>query len=129
MINIDHKKIIIDKIISGYHTEGPLPSLKELNSCLEQMDPQELAKAIFVSEHNHCKTVLSTRSNLLDPNKNTHLFFSQSVTDDVQKIFIAIAQHYKKKPLEADASVDQIFHYFYKALVVLATKEGLTSYN
>lgn len=130
MINhIEHKKLLLDKIIKNYQTEGPLPSIKDLNSCLSHMDPRELAQAIYCLEYkDYTKTILD--SSLYQMGKlEKQLDISHDVKNDIEKIFMAVAEHFRRVPSEASPMVDQMFHYFYKTLVHLSNNPRLTSLN
>ncbi|GEM_PF-2268801 len=126
---IEHKKLLLDKIIKNYQTEGPLPSIKDLHSCLSHMDPKELAQAIYCLEYkDYVKNILETP--VFHTGKfEAQLDVSHDVKNDIEKIFMAVAQHFRRVPSEASPMVDQIFHYFYLALVHLASNRRLTSLN
>lgn len=93
------------------------------------MDPKELAQAIYCLEYkDYLKKILEA------PLYNTGKFenqlnTSQDVKEGIEKIFMAVAEHFKRVPSEASPMVDQIFHYFYTALIHLATNQRLTSLN
>jgi hypothetical protein len=127
--DIEHKKLILEKITASYHTEGPLPSLKDLHSFITHMDPKELAQAIYLLEYNQCRTSLAEIPSFPNEEFQNRIYFSRGVKNDIEKIFMAVAEHFRRVPGEASAMVDQIFHYFYKTLVHLATDQGLTSFN
>lgn len=130
MINhIEHKKLLLDKIIKNYQTEGPLPSIKDLNSCLAHMDPRELAQAIYCLEYkDYTKTIVD--SSIYQMGKlEKQLDISHDVKNDIEKIFMAVAEHFRRVPSEASPMVDQMFHYFYKTLVHLSNNPRLTSLN
>ncbi len=129
MTDLEHKKLILEKIVGGYHTEGPLPSLHELNSCISQMDPKELAQAIYLLEYNDCRITLADLPMAGGEKLETRLYFSRGLKSDIEKIFMAVVEHFRRMPGEASEMVDQIFHYFYQTLVHLATRQGLISYN
>lgn len=126
---IEHTKLLINRIIKDYQTEGPLPSIKDLNVCLDHMDPQELAQAIYCLEYkDYLKNSLET------PVFNTGKFEnlmnnSLDVKNDIEKIFMAVAEHFRRVPSEAAPMVDQMFQYFYKTLVHLSSNRRLTSLN
>ncbi|MFO1520137.1 MAG: hypothetical protein U1F57_10820 [bacterium] len=129
MTDLDHKRLILEKIVGAYQTEGPLPSLGELHSCISQMDPKELAQAIYLIEYNECRNSLADVTyNFQDGFKN-RLYSSKGLKNDIEKIFMAVAEHFRRMPGEASETVDEIFHYFYKTLVHLSTKQGLSSHN
>ncbi len=130
MINpIEHKKLLINRIVKNYHTEGPLPSMKDLNNCLSHMDPKELAQAIYCLEYkDYLKNILEApvyHTGRFETQVNT----SKDIKNDIEKIFMAVAEHFRRVPSEASPMVDQIFHYFYTALIHLATNHRLTSLN
>src|SRR5215831_19343852 len=127
--NIDHKRQILEKIAGSYQTEGPLPSLNELHSCITQMDPKELAQAIYLLEYNECRNSLSDLPIFHSDGLNNRIYFSKGLKNDIEKIFMAVAEHFRRMPGKASETVDQIFHYFYQTLVHLSTKSGLTSQN
>ena len=129
MHNIEHKKQIIEKIAGSYQTDGPLPSLNDLHSCITQMDPKELAQAIYLLEYNECRTSLSDLPIIQNDDFSNHIYFSKGLKNDIEKIFMAVAEHFRRMPGQASETVDRIFHYFYKTLVHLSTDSGLTSQN
>jgi hypothetical protein len=127
--DIEHKKLILDKIVGAYYTEGPLPTLNELNSCISQMDPRELAHAIYLLEYSECVPSLARVQANSDEKLQNQVFFSKGLKNDIEKIFMAVAEHFRRMPGEASSVVDEIFHYFYKAIICLTTKQGLISNN
>ena len=129
MNHIEHKRQIIEKIAGSYQTEGPLPSLGDLHSCITQMDPKELAQAIYLLEYNECRNSLSDLPVFQMDGLNNRIYFSKGLKNDVEKIFMAVAEHFRRMPGQASETVDRIFHYFYQTLVHLSTESGLTSQN
>lgn len=93
------------------------------------MDPKELAQAIYCLEYkDYLKNLLEAP--MFHTGKfETQLNTSKDVKDDIEKIFMAVAEHFRRVPSEASPMVDQIFHYFYLALIHLATNRRLTSLN
>jgi hypothetical protein len=127
--DLEHKKLLLEKITGAYQSDGPLPPLRDLNSFIIRMDPKELAEAIYLLESHRCRRTLPD----LSPNQNEdfkdRVDSSKGVKDNIEKIFMAVAEHFRRGPGEASEMVDQIFHYFYKALVHLVTDQGFTSHN
>ncbi len=127
--DLEHKMMILEKIVGTYSAEGPLPPIHELNSCISQMDPKELAQAIYLLEYNDCRGSLSDSHRSLDAKLKNRIYFSKGLKNDIEKIFMAVVEHFRRMPGEVSPVVDQIFHYFYQTLVHLTTKQGLISNN
>lgn len=127
--DLEHKMMILEKIVGTYSAEGPLPPIHELNSCISQMDPKELAQAIYLLEYNDCRSSLSDSHSSLDAKLKNRIYFSKGLKNDIEKIFMAVVEHFRRMPGEVSPVVDQIFHYFYQTLVHLTTKQGLISNN
>ncbi len=127
--DLEHKKFILEQIAGNIQTDGPIPSIPDLNFFLSKMDPNELAQAIYLLQYQECKKSFSSSSLIGEEALRDRVFFSQEIKSEIEKIFMAVAEHFKRVPGEASAVVDQMFRYFYKTLVHLATQKGWSSLN
>ncbi len=127
--NLEHQQMLLEKIVGAYQSDGPLPALSDLHSCITRMDPKELAQAIYFLQYNECLNVFSGLPLYENENLNHRLFFSKGMKTNIEKIFMAVVEHFRRGPGQASQTVDQIFHYFYQTLVCLSTRQGLISYN
>lgn len=127
--DLEHKKLLLDKITGSYESDGPLPPLRDLTSFIVRMDPKELADAIYLLESHRCLRTLPDLFSVQDKDMKGRIDSSRGVKDNMQKIFMAVAEHFRRGPGEASEMVDKIFHYFYRALVHLVTEKGFTGSN
>ncbi len=129
LTDLEQKRFILESIMGAYQASGPLPSIGDLKSCLSQMDPKELAQAIFCLEYQGASSNLFELSNLKWDDLENQVCFSQDTKNNIEKIFVAVVEYFRRMPQETSGMVDQILHYFYRALIHLIRQQLLTSPN
>src|SRR5262245_30556873 len=127
--DLEHKRLLLEKITASYQSEGPLPPLRDLNSFIVRMDPKELADAIYLLESHRTLRTLPDLFSVQSEDFEGRIDSSRGIKDNMEKIFMAVAEHFRRGPGEASEMVDQIFHYFYRALIHIVTQQGLTGSN
>src|SRR4029434_6827771 len=127
--DLEHKKLLLEKITGAYQSDEPLPPLRDLNSFIVRMDPKELAEAIYLLESHRTRRTLPDLFSVQNEDMEGRIDSCRGIKDNMEKIFMAVAEHFRRGPGEASEMVDQIFHYFYRALIHLVTEQGFTGHN
>ncbi len=118
---LDCKKQILTQLVRDFRLEGELPDIDLLKNCLEQMNPGEFAQSIYFLEYcsdkkNNQKEQKKYESNL-------------EVKMAVQKIFLALAQHFQRNPGETEGAMDSMIRYLSSALRIALLKHNIISMN
>ncbi|MBF0493408.1 MAG: hypothetical protein HQM15_11600 [Deltaproteobacteria bacterium] len=118
---LDCKKQILAQVVKDFRLEGELPDIGLLKNCLEQMNPGELAQSIYFLEYSSAETHSQKTQRKYE--------LSLEVKNAVQKIFLALAQHFQRNPDETEKAMDSMMHYLSKALLITVLKHNLISMN
>ena len=127
--NSEHKRLLLEKITEEYRSEGPLPLLEQLHHFISCLNPQEFAKAIYMLESKEDRyAFLYPQGNKLNLDEEK-IIDSRQIKEDLGKIFIAVAEHFRRMPNQAEPTVDILLKYLQQALVLFALTPQITNSN
>lgn len=111
---IECKKQILNYLMRDFRLEGELPDLNLLQSCLAQMNPGEFAQSLHGQDKEK------------NPEKKK---LNQEISESIQKIFLALGQHFQRNPQASEDALDSLMSYLSKALLITVQKHNLISMN
>src|SRR5690606_59813 len=92
----EQKRWMLESISKDYQSEGPLPPVSDLSTCMSQIDPREMAEAVCFLEYQTIRNA-SSQFALLRLDKLEETFsVSHAVQEDLRKIFFSVAEHFRR---------------------------------
>jgi hypothetical protein len=121
-------KDIVQQITTQLSLKEKATEIEALLARLHDIEPQDMAKALFTLEfHKELGTVLAKNSGT-QPDQS-ELFFSRSLKDEIQSIYLELARHLKEQTYGSSQLMNAVFDFFTHTMKSLVKVSHFVSSN
>ncbi len=121
-------KDIVKQVTTHIGLQQKAAEIEALLDRLHDIEPQEMARALFTLEfHSHMGKVLA-KNPALSPD-NTQLFFSRGLKDEIQAIYLELAKHLKEQTHGSSQLMNAVFDFFSHTMKSLVKVQHFVSPN
>lgn len=121
-------KDIVQQIATHLSVQEKATEIEDLLSRLHDIEPEEMAKALFTLEfHNTLGNVLAKSSSVFSD--QSELFFSRGLKDEIQSIYLELAKHLKSQTYGSSQLMNAVFDFFTHTMKSLVKVRHFVSSN